>query len=464
MNETKRLLKNTGIIAIGNLSAKAISFLLLPLYTAILSTEEYGTIDYIITLSAFSVPFISCLMDESVFRFLIDCRTEKDKTKVISISAFIVLVGSIVFMAVVVPVLYYIEYRYSFLLVIFIVSEILTMMISALLRGIGRTDVFAIYNFLSSVLQIILNVIFIAIFYWGIVGMLSAMIIGRMIVSSIYIYELKLWKYIKYNALDRKTAKEMIQYSIPLIPNKVSWLIINLSSRIVIMNVLSSSSVGLYAISSKFATAMDMIYGFFYQSWKESSARVMQDEDKDEFYNLVYKYLKRFMYAVVLMITACMPFIFKILIADSFSEAILYVPILLLATYFSNISGFYGGIFTAYKDTKIMGTTTIVAAVVNLVLMIITIKYAGLYAVSISALIANLVVYQYRKIKVRKYVVLRENKYGILSDWCVTAIVFGLFYSMNFVLQILGIVVAFSYAMITNYIVFKMLLKKVLKR
>ena len=190
----------------------------------------------------------------------------------------------------------------------------------------------------------------------------------------------------------------------------------------------------------------------------------MQDDNKDEFYNMVYKYLKRFMYAIVLMITACMPFIFKILIADSFSEAILYVPILLLATYFSNISGFYGGIFTAYKDTKIMGITTIVAAVINLVLMIASIQYGGLYAVSIAALIANFVVYQYRKIKVRKYVILKENKYGILSDWLITGIIFGLFYSMNLNLQILGMILAFVYTFVTNYTVFKIILKKVLKK
>lgn len=464
MNETKRLLKNTGIIAIGNLSAKAISFFLLPLYTAILSTEEYGIIDYIITLSAFSVPFISCLMDEAIFRFLIDSKTDEDKTKIISISMFIVLIGSIVFIILVTPILYYTEYTYTILLIVFVFSEIVSVMLSALLRGIGRTDAFAVYNFLSSVLQIILNVLFIAVFYWGIVGMLSAMIIGRVSVSIVYIYLLKLWRYIKYKAIDRKLTKDMIRYSIPLIPNRVSWLIINLSSRIVIMNILNGSFVGLYAISSKFATAMDMIYGFFYQSWKESSARVVQDDNKDEFYNMVYKYLKRFMYAIVLMITACMPFIFKILIADAFSEAILYVPILLLATYFSNISGFYGGIFTAYKDTKIMGTTTIVAAVINLVLMIASIQYGGLYAVSIAALIANFVVYQYRKIKVRKYVILKENKYGILSDWLITGIIFGLFYSMNLNLQILGMILAFVYTFVTNYTVFKIILKKVLKK
>ena len=67
MNEKKRLIKNTGIIAVGNISTKLVSFFLLPLYTNILSTAEYGTVDYIISIATFCVPFISLLMDESKF-------------------------------------------------------------------------------------------------------------------------------------------------------------------------------------------------------------------------------------------------------------------------------------------------------------------------------------------------------------------------------------------------------------
>ena len=216
------------------------------------------------------------------------------------------------------------------------------------------------------------------------------------------------------------------------------------------MGAMSGSAVGIFAISSKFATTMDMIYGFFYQSWKESSARILNDDDKDEFYNLVYKYLKSFMYSIVLLITAFIPLIFYVLIDKSYNEAILYVPILLIATYFSNISGFYGGIFTAYKDTKIMGTTTIVAAVVNLILMISSINLAGLYAVSLAALIANLVVYQYRKVKVRKYVRLKENKWKMAIDCIVTGVVLALFYSMQIYLQVIGIIIAILYSIGMN--------------
>ena len=464
MKETNRLLKNTGIIAIGNLSTKAISFFLLPLYTAILSTHEYGVIDYIITLSMFCVPCISFLMDEAIFRFLIDCKNKEEKSIIISNSFILVFIGIVAFLVIVYPILNCIKYEYTWYLILFVISDIIATMISALLRGIGRTDAFAVYNFISSTIQIILNVIFIAVFYWGIEGMLSAMIIGRVVATFVYIICLKLWQYIDLKRINIPKIKEMLKYAIPLIPNRVSWLIINLSSRIVIMNIMTSGALGIYAISSKFANLMDMIYGFFYQSWKESSARVLQSNDRDDFYNLVYKYLKGFMYSIVLLITSFMPIIFRFLIADTYSEAILYVPILLLATYFSNISGFYGGIFTAYKDTKIMGTSTIVAATINLVLMFIIINFWGLYAVAISALIANIAVYQYRKIKVKKYVILIENRKKIIFDWIMTGIIFLLFYSMNINLQIIGILVSVVYFIIMNYAVLKLIKNKLANR
>jgi len=271
MNEQKRLLKNTGIIAIGNLSTKLVSFLLLPLYTAVLSTSEYGIIDYIISISIFCAPAISLLMEESMFRFLIDCRNEEDKTNVISMALMYILAGGIVFVLIAIPVLGIIKYQYSFYLIVYVLSVVISGMISALLRGIGRTDKYAIYNFLMSFCQLVLNVLFIAVFYWGVRGMLLASIVSHFLFSIVYITRLRLWNYISFKKLDKKLAKEMIKYSIPLIPNKLSWTIINLSDRIIIMNVIGSEASGLYAVSYKFPNLMDTVYGFFYQSWKESS-------------------------------------------------------------------------------------------------------------------------------------------------------------------------------------------------
>ena len=80
---------------------------------------------------------------------------------------------------------------------------------------------------------------------------------------------------------------------------------------------------------------------------------------------------------------AFMPLVFHVLINKSYYNAIYYVPILLMATYFANISGFYGGVFTAYKDTKIMGTTTVAAAIINLAINLFLIKWIGIYAAAL---------------------------------------------------------------------------------
>ncbi|WP_096515111.1 lipopolysaccharide biosynthesis protein [Clostridium perfringens] len=464
MDEKKRLIRNTGIIAIGNLSTKLVSFLLLPLYTSVLTTSEYGIVDYIFSISTFCVPFVTLLMEESMFRFLIDCKSQKEKEEAISLSMVLVLIGSFIFLFISIPIIYIKKYELGHFLLLYVFASALSTMISALFRGIGKTQKYATYNFFLSTFYMILNVIFIVCFHWGVKGMLSAFIISQLSVSIIYIFTNKIWRYINFSNLNYKKMNNMVRYSIPLIPNKISWSVINISDRIIIMNSLGSEAAGLYAISYKFPTLMDTVYGFFYQSWKESSARVMEDENKNIFYNKVYDKLKCFMYSVVILLTAFMPFIFKLLINDSFNKAILYVPILLLATYFSNISGFYGGIFTAYKDTKIMGVTTILAAVINLILNILLIFWVGLYAAALSTLIANIVVYIYRKIKVKKYVVLNENNKKKIKAFLVTLIVVVFLYLQNDMLSILGAFIAIIYSISENYELLEIIIKRMLRR
>ena len=77
MNQKKQLMKNTIIIAIGKLSTQIISYLLLPLYTSQLDPSEYGNYDFVCTLSLFLCPIITLLMEESMFRYLIDADSNR---------------------------------------------------------------------------------------------------------------------------------------------------------------------------------------------------------------------------------------------------------------------------------------------------------------------------------------------------------------------------------------------------
>ena len=93
--------------------------------------------------------------------------------------------------------------------------------------------------------------------------MLLSSVLGQGLVSICIMFKVRIWNLLDVRFIDARLAKEMFLYSLPLIPNKVSWTVINLSDRIIIMNVLGSSEAGLYAVAYKFPNLMDTVYGFF---------------------------------------------------------------------------------------------------------------------------------------------------------------------------------------------------------
>ena len=155
-----------------------------------------------------------------------------------------------------------------------------------------------------------------------------------------------------------------------------------------------------------------------------------------------------------------MPFAFPIFIDESYGEAYIYIPIIMVATYYSNLSSFYGGIFAAYKDTKIMGTTTIVAAIINLVVDLIFVNTFKIYAACFSTLIANLIVYFYRKRKLRKYIKLRELKWqGPMLFLIIICLAYYAKYIpaigkniiLVWIINIISLLIAIAYSVLNNW-------------
>ena len=453
MNLKKQLIFNTAIIALGKLSTQVISFLLLPLYTAFLTPEEYGIYDFLNVLALFLMPIVTLLMEESMFRFLIDVEKEEEKEEVIS-TTFIYILKSVIIISIIWGILnFFIRYDYTFVLYLYVITTIIKTLLNAFSRGIGNIKVFSFSNFLSGIIVAILNVIFIAIIKMGVNGLLWSTIISNVITSIIVSVRVKVYKYVSIKKVNKDLTKKMIKYSIPLIPNSLSWTIINLSDRLIITNILGTTANGIYSIANKFPTIINTLYGFFYTAWQESSAKILKEENSVQYYNSIYKDLKKFMLSITILLISVMPIAFKILINEQYNDAYVYIPILILAMYYSNMSGFYGGIFSAYKNTKIMGVTTIIAAIINIIINLMLIKSIGLYAAVISTLIANLIIYIYRRIALKKYIVLEKSFLKI--GWGLFILECIFFYNNKIWITLLGIVIAMVYSISVN--------KKILK-
>lgn len=453
MKESNRLIKNTVIIAIGGISTKILSFFLLPLYTGILSTEDYGTFDYIVSLTTFIAPIISVLISESMFRFLIDTDNDVNKRKeVISESVLIVVIGSTLWIICAGIFFAIFPKSYGIPLVLYSLSMVFNWQISAVLRGIGKVKDYTIYNLLTSATGLVLNVITIAFLGWGLSGLYFSNIVPSVIWGVVYFIREKLWDFISFRSIRKDGLSELLNYSIPLVPNKLSWAIIDVSDRIIVTNTLGAAANGVYSISYKFPNLINTLYSFFYTAWTESSARVLAEgkEETNRFYNSVYHSLVRLLSGIILILLSCMPFVFRIMIKGEFVHAYNYVPYLMIGIFFSNIAGIYGGAFSAYKDTKTLSYSTVIAAAVNFLINILLIRYIGLYAAAGSTLVANVVSALIRRVKVRKYIDYFEEKRFLCLLTLTTVVCLYCYYSNKTIIYAIGICVATIFTIATN--------------
>jgi len=443
------LFKNTFIIAIGKFSTQVLSYFLLPLYTSILSTSEYGIYDLLVTICIFVIPLITIMMEESMFRFLIDEETVDGKKKVMSTACIYALMSTFIWCSLGYIILWIIGYEYRTVFILYMISSILMKLTNGTSRGLSKIKIYSLSNVILSILTIGLNILFIAVFKWGVNGLLYSTVIANVITCLFVLFKLKVYNYVKPKYFDKNKLKIMIKYSYPLVPNNISWYIINISDRIVVSSVLGSSVNGIYAMANKFPNIMNNFSSFFFTAFKENVAIAVKKDNYEKYYNEIYEIVHNAFIAISLLIISILPFIFNIFIKKDYVAAYEYIPLLVIALYYGNMAGFYGTIFTAFKEGKTIGKSTVCGAIINLVVHLGLIYFIGIYAAILSTLLSNYAVAIYRKTKLKRYVTLKplKNYYLAIFMLILTA---TLYYFKNFYLNILSLFIVIIYVLIAN--------------
>ena len=411
MSKGKDLAKNTAIVSIGKICTQLITFFLLPVYTAVLSNEEYGVVDLLNTLTSLLLPIATLQIEQGVFRYLIDCRENKEKqTTLITTIMRIMVIQLIICIIIFLCASPFIHNEYKYFLMANLVMGMFSTILLQICRGLGDNPTYAIGSFITGALTVVLNVIFIVSFHWGAYGMLGATAISNLLCSVYIFMKKKIYKYIKPKQYDKTTLKEIIKYSVPLIPNMISWWIVSASDRTIISAVIGIAQNGIYSAANKFSGVFTTLYSVFNLTWTESASININSEDRDEFFSKILDFVIRFFGCLCLGTIAVMPFVFNILINEKFAEAYYQIPILILGSVFNILVSFIGSIYVAKKLTKEIAKTSVIAAIINIVVNLVLIKSIGLYAASISTVIAYVLMFIYRWIDVKKYVKFNVNK------------------------------------------------------
>ena len=412
--KNKKLLYAIFIISIGTFLTKLMSFVMTPFYASWLSTSEYGIYDLIATYVPLCIPFATLQLDQAIYRFCMEKRYNPNTIyrKVIKIVLPLMAIVTIIITVIMILL------RLDVMIIIGFISYFVTFALynlsSEYLRGNNLLKEYSICNIIVGFTIVIASIILVRGFSLGVAGMLFVFSISYSL--SLIIILIKFKPYVEGNEENAITSKELLNYSIPLIPNSISWWITNVSDRTIIMFFQGSFYNGIYAISCKIPTMLSMVFSIFNLSFQQVALQSTNDKDIEDYYNQLIKKVIRVLFSGSTVIVSATSIIYYSLLAEDYWQGIPCVPILLCGAIMLSLAQYIGDILLVDKQTKIIGLSTMIGALFNIILNLILIPRYDIIGASVATLVSYVLMFFIRFFKIKHKFIVR-NVVGYILNY-----------------------------------------------
>lgn len=404
MNKYKTLASNTALISLGTIGSKLLVFFMVRFYTGYLTTAEFGTADIITQTCNLLLPIISLGITNGVFRFAID--SNHDKKSVFSAGLYTITLGGLLFLIIGPILCISAQLRtYLWLIVVYTMASCYHSLCAQFIRAKNKTAFFAVQGIINTALVIVFNILFLAVFHFGITGYVLSVALADGLTSLLIFFKEKLWREIVSKPA-KSTLKQMLSFSIPMIPATIFWWVTSVSDRYMVTWFLGNDANGIYAVSNKLPTVLTLISTVFMQAWQFSAISESENDKKEhiEFYSKVWSSFQSVMFLAGSAITALSVPMIKFLTTKSFYSAAEFVPMLSLAMVFSAFANFMGSVYVVEKRSKNSFLTTMVGAALNIALNFILIPKIGSQGAAIATFVSYLAVFVIRTFDAKKYI------------------------------------------------------------
>lgn len=376
MDRNKRMIKTTLIYFIGNFGSKLLSFFLLPLYTSVLEPEQFGTVDLILSVIPLIGPVFTLQTTESIFRFLFNCKSEDDKKRAISSAFLIYLLGIVFFVICFIPYVILSNFSYAVIFGIYFAALYFGIFTQQILRGFQKNIHYAITGVISTFVQAIVNIAL--IYKLKESSLIIAPLVASVIISIYGVYQTKLWSYINVKYINKEELKKQLAYGIPLVPNQICWWFNGAVGKYIVNYFIGSSANGIIALATRFPNLVSVIMQIYFLAWTENSIFEINSEDREDYFSKNFNGLILFLIYGSAGLLLVIKIYMLLMVSDKYREADLIIPILVIAMIFNALATFLGTVYTASMKTKDAFSTTIYAAISNIICSFIFIPTVGI--------------------------------------------------------------------------------------
>lgn len=388
LSEIKGIVLRSGIYSIGNILLKAVTILLLPLYTRILTPSDYGILAVTSVISFILGVIISLSLHGFVSPLYFSGKNPKERMEGIgtlfvaniliggAITSIIDQIGGFLFPLIVRDVPFYPYIRIAIWTTYFTLWQLIPL---NLLQTQERSILYITLTIFGSLLQIGLIICFTVYLNQGVTGVL----IGQMIAALVMIIPytgIALRNMILSLKID--VLRQALVFSLPLIPHSLAGWILEFSDRMILQWYVPLDQLGLFSLAYSYASLHSLFSYAINMAWVPYLFRT--DASEGEKAALRLGQMGTYFALVLCFIALCLNYATKPLIilltTSSYYGAIDIAPWIIFGLLLSGLYYFPVGFLFLRRKTKIVPQVTAIPAFINVILNLWLIPAYGVIA------------------------------------------------------------------------------------
>ncbi|WP_419060639.1 lipopolysaccharide biosynthesis protein [Enteroscipio rubneri] len=400
-SNSKNLLKNTGIFAVGTFGSKVLSLLIIPLCTHYIDTENMGVYDMSYTVVQLLMPIAMLSVAEALFRWLLDEAI--DKKKILSTWAALFSTFMLVFTVAYWSAWAFLRFDDAPLMYLLVVTGCAYGSVQYGTRGLRNNKLFAASGIFYAVVYCALTFYLVVILRVGYRGLLEAILIATVGTTALLVALQPDLRQASRKLFDRSLAKEMTRYSVFLLPNQLCWWAISWLGRLIVVGFLGYAANGIFSVAMKFPSALSMVSAVFFPAWQEQAISLFGKDGSEEYFSSVFRRYARIFLSLLLPGVPFTILFVRIFMDSSYAQAADLVALLYLGASFSAFSSFFGVLYLCARDTKGAASTTVIGAMVNAAASLVLVPTAGIIGAAAANMLGNLLMWLVRTRQTRRY-------------------------------------------------------------
>jgi O-antigen/teichoic acid export membrane protein len=376
----RRVGRHSVVYGAGLMLQKAVSFVMLPVYTRFLTPADYG----VMTLIGMTLDVIAIMAGTKValgiFRYYHKAETEADRNAVVSTALWTLslsygVIGVLTCVgAELLSSLVFSSPQYAPLIqlagaALALQSTQVVPLAYARLRE--RSSLFVVSNVFKLALQLGLNIYFIVGRGMGVRGVFLANLVATAVIGAwLTIYVLRNVGF----HFSRTATRQLLRYGVPLVGTQIATFFVTFGDRYFLQRSGTVSDVGIYSLAYQFGFLLATVgYIPFEMVWEPMRFEIAKRGDRDELFARGFLYMNVMLITSAVVLSLFVPDVLRVMTTPAFYSAASLVPLILIGYVFQG--------WAQIQDTGIlMSERTVYVTVANWVAALVAL---GAYALLI---------------------------------------------------------------------------------